>query len=181
MGWAPPARADPARSDASDDPACANDPRTASCLVGRRGTAAEPCFALRGYLDDRIPGGRAVHAAPDLGSPILGRIAEPWPDGDIAVGFDIMESRDGWLRIEGARDNGELTGAAERDMYHGAGWIRGHRVSVSAQASQALAEPRFESPITLRSVGIGDELQGYAEMNGILACDGLSGDRPGRR
>jgi hypothetical protein len=138
------------------------------------GRGARQCTGIRGYLDDPAPGGRRVHAAPDAGSPVLGRIAEPLPEanGGWAVGFAINSSRDGWLQIEGAGDDSQLSEGMDRPMYHGAGWIRGNGVSVTVQATQAFSEPRHSGPIVLRVIAP-EVLDGTpAALRQVVACDG---------
>src|SRR5829696_339134 len=70
--------------------------RLAGAPVSRRATGQ--CGVISGNLGDPAPGGRAVYAAPDTQSPVLGRILPPvvienrgWP-----VSFAIREARDGW-------------------------------------------------------------------------------------
>lgn len=136
------------------------------------GGGLRKCSDIRGYLHDEAAGGRAVHANPDAASPVLGRVAPPGkgPDGDyeIAVGFDILASRDGWLMIEGAADDIALTEQPARGMYSGRGWIRSERVGVGLQASQAFAQPRHSSAILIRAI----EPDSLADLAEIAACDG---------
>ena len=136
------------------------------------GRGLRQCTDIRGYLRDEAAAGRAVHERPDGGSPILGRIAPPNKDPagifDVAVGFDIRGSRDGWLLVEGAGDDTVLTEQPPRPMYSGRGWIRAGGVGVSVQASQAFARPSHSSAILLQSPqpnGLGDPAE-------VAACDG---------
>jgi hypothetical protein len=130
------------------------------------------CTDIRGYLYDQAEGGRIVHARPDAASPVLGRVAPPdkGPNGvsDVAVGFDILASRDGWLLIEGAADDTALTERPARSMYSGRGWIRSERVGVGLQTSQAFAQPRHSSAMLARAVEPGS-LDNLFEIG---ACDG---------
>ena len=134
-----------------------------------RGLGRRQCTDIMGYLDDPAPQGRAVHAAPDPASPVLGRILPPWTDGQarFAVSFAIHETENGWLRIENAGDDPVLIEQAGRPMYGGAGWIRGEGVSVGVQASQGFARPSHASPIIVRT-GI-NELD---FVSAIVACEG---------
>lgn len=137
------------------------------------GRGLRRCTDIRGYLDDETPGGREVHARPDRRSPVLGRILEPQPvdpDFSRAVSFDIAASRDGWLRIEGAGDDPELTGMPARPMYAGSGWIRGAGISVTVQASQAFAAPRHSSEMVFHSND--GAYMDSQEVDAIAACDG---------
>ena len=134
------------------------------------GGGLRQCTGIRGYLNDEAAGGRSVHARPDSASPVLGRIAPPSPaaDYEVAVGFDILASRDGWLLVEGAADDPELTGKPPRPIYSGRGWIRSERVGVGLQASQAFARPRHSSAILVRATDPG----ALADLAEIAACDG---------
>jgi hypothetical protein len=138
------------------------------------GRRTRQCADFLGILVDTTPGGREVHAAPDAGSPVLGRIAEPLTvrDGGIwkeEVSFVIKGSQGGWLLVEGAGDDPEHTGGVQRSMYEGAGWIRGTGVVVAIQASQGFAEPRHSSDIVLQAA---DPLGLDAGLTGIAACEG---------
>jgi hypothetical protein len=135
--------------------------------------ATGQCGDVSGYLDDPAPRGRAVYAAPDTQSPVLGRILPPvlienrgWP-----VSFAIHEARDGWLLVEHAGDDSVLIERAPRPMYSGHGWIRGNGVSVGVQASQMFAEPRHASDIVVQADPV-HTLEGVGEMVEVSACEG---------
>jgi len=133
------------------------------------GLGRRQCTDIVGYLRDERPGGREVRSAPDAAAPVVGRILEPWTDGQgsLWVSFQIRASQDGWLLIEGAGDDPVLTNGVDRPMYRGAGWIRGEGVSVGVQASQAFAEPRHSSDIIVQT--------GTNELDfvsAVMACDG---------
>ena len=133
------------------------------------GRGRRRCTDIMGYLHDPDPPGRAVHAAPDSASPVLGRILPPWTDGQarFAVSFEILETENGWLLVDNAGDDEVLTEEPARPMYGGRGWIRGEGVSVGVQASQGFARPNHASPIIVRT-GI-NELD---FISAIVACDG---------
>jgi len=140
------------------------------------GRRTRQCADFLGMLVDTTPGGREVHAGPNAGSPILGRIAEPLTVSDSGiwdeeVSFAIKGSQGGWLLVEGAGDDPEHTGGVQRSMYQGAGWIRGTGVAVAIQASQAFAEPRHSSDIVLEAVD-STWLEDGGELTGIAACEG---------
>jgi hypothetical protein len=138
------------------------------CLAGRRGTPEKPCVAITAYLSDAVKQ-REVHAGPDAGSRVLGRIlgVAPGDEGRPAT-FDVIDSRDGWLRIDGAADDPNINGGINRPMYHGKGWIRGEGVGVHAQADQGFASPDFASEI----VSEGAYFDGDMTPVAILGCDG---------
>jgi hypothetical protein len=130
------------------------------------------CTDIRGYLNDEAAAGRAVHSEPDGASAVLGRVSPPskGPAGDysVAVGFDVLASRDGWLLIEGAADDAALTERPARAMYSGRGWIRSERVGVGLQTRQAFAEPRHSSALLIETI----EPNSLADLVEIAACDG---------
>jgi hypothetical protein len=147
-------------------------PRPEADARREAGGGMRECADIRGYLQDEAAGGRAVHARPDAASPVLGRVAPPDkdPNGvyDVAVGFDILASRDGWLLIEGAADDPALTEQPARAMYSGRGWIRSERVGVGLQTSQAFAQPRHSSAMLVQAV----EPNSLSDVVEIAACDG---------
>ena len=126
-------------------------PRNDRPLARDDGRGARQCGDVVGWLDDPTPGGREVHAEPSASSRVLGRIAARLPEdkGGWRPGFDIEGTQDGWLRIEGAGDDAQLTEGIDRPMYAGSGWIRGTGVLVGIQATQAFAQPRHSSDIVL--------------------------------
>jgi hypothetical protein len=136
------------------------------------GRGLRQCSDITGYLYDDSPAARAVHARPDPTSPVLGRVAAPDkdPNGvyDVAVGFDILASSNGWLLIEGAADDTALTERPPRAMYSGRGWIRSERVGVGLQTSQAFAQPRHSSAMLVRAI----EPNSLPDLVEIAACDG---------
>ena len=149
--------------------ACATLPDGARTAGRDHGGGLRRCAGIVAYLDDPDPAGRAVHARPDPRSPVLGRIAPPTRNEadrrDVAVGFDLLASRDGWLLVDGAADDTGLTGAAPRAMYGGRGWIRAAGVRVGLQTEQAFAAPRHSSALLIEGSDLGSPLE-------IAACDG---------
>ena len=145
--------------------------RVPAASVSSRATGR--CGEVSGYLDDPAPRGRAVYAAPDTQSPVLGRILPPVVlDGrGWAASFAIREARDGWLLVEHAGDDSVVTETPARPMYSGRGWIRGKGVSVGVQASQAFAEPRHASDIVVQA-DPDHQLEGVGEMVEVSACEG---------
>lgn len=152
------------------------------CRMGERGTPQERCFEITAYLGDKRPGGRAVYAEPDAGARVLGHVLEPWKGSDqgqvVDVSFRVVDSRGGWLRIDGAGDDSVRTEAPERPMYHGKGWIRGEGVHVSLQGSQVFTAPDWDSALAFKVVSPrenGAEAKGWLDelrMVALTACDG---------
>ena len=153
--------------------ACAKAPDRAQGEAPARVRLTGKCGDVIAYLNDPSPGGREVLTAPDVRSPVPGRIAPPSPglNGDLAVGFRLHEAHGGWLLVEGAADDTVLTEAPARPMYSGRGWIRGNGVSVGIQASQGFAEPRFASDIVMQALEPHD-LESVGEMTEVVACEG---------
>jgi hypothetical protein len=136
-----------------------------TCLVGTRGTPDKPCFEFMAYLQGATE--REVRAEPRADAKVLGRIYgdSPGEDGRPAT-FEVRDSRDGWLLIEGAADDTQLTGA-DRAMYSGRGWIRGEGVGFGAQASQVFTKPDFAGEIAAE----GEWFDGLP-AEAVLGCDG---------
>jgi hypothetical protein len=145
-------------------------PFTAAAATQDRddGHGRRECTDIIGYLSDSRPGGREVRAMPHSAAPVVGKILEPWTDGQasFAVSFAILASDNGWLLIEHAGDDPVLTGES-RPMYSGAGWIWGEGVSVGVQASQGFARPDHQSEIIVRTAP--NELD---DLSAVMACDG---------
>ncbi len=152
---------------------CGSPPSPGNAHEGRdSGRGERQCSDITGYLYDEAPAGRAVHARPHAASPLLGRIAPPDkdPEGvhDVAVGFAILASRDGWLLVEGAGDDIVLTERPARPIYSGRGWIRSEQVRVGLQTRQAFARPSHGSAMLVRAV----DPASLDNLFGIAACDG---------
>lgn len=139
------------------------------CRMGERGTPAERCFELTGYLDDK--NGRTVYAEPDAKSRALGRVLGPFratADYSLPISFEIIDGHDGWIRIRNAGDDPQLIETTPRKMYDGAGWIRGEGVSVTFQGHQLFARPDWTSDMTVLARDSFDS----ARMTALIGCDG---------
>lgn len=120
----------------------------------------------------------AVRATPSLGAAIVGHfpvangVGENYP---YSVGFDITETRPGWLKIangrdayEAADDNGKPL--PPRKPYTGEGWIAASMAQVNIQSGIGRARPdaKSEALIDLK----GDWLTEFGTIDAIRGCAG---------
>lgn len=118
-----------------------------------------------------------VRAAPSATAQVVGSLPttrgdHPNPLADVySVTFDVIEARDGWLKIRNASDE-MSTGDANlpRPVYQGAGWIEAGDAQVGIQSARGYARPDAGSErlLDLRD----DWLTERATLRGIAACDG---------
>lgn len=166
------ATATPAAADATQAAAarpCVAEPgQYDPCLTGKRGTPQLPCFEITAFLTEAAPR-RDVHAAPDAASKILGQVLGPSPgDEGRPAPFEVLDSRGGWLLIQGAADDPAINGGVFRPMYHGKGWIRGEDVAAIAQAEKGFSRPDFASEVVVTSKSSWLD----SDMAAVLGCDG---------
>lgn len=135
--------------------------------------AAQTACTLEGWAVDRDPRGLNVRAAPSAQARVLGTlpplsVSEDRPD--FGVPFRITASRDGWLRIEGAKDDPSRSGGAARATYAGSGWISGGFVRFKVQSAHGHRAPDAASE---RIVDLGDDaLTDLARLTRVVACSG---------
>lgn len=119
----------------------------------------------------------AVRAAASAKAEVVGRLPttrgeNPNPDIDYySVTFDVIEARDGWLKIKNASD--DMTGGAEsqpRPVFRGTGWIMAGDAQVGIQSARGYARPDTGSN---RLLDLKDDwLTERASLRGIVACEG---------
>lgn len=132
------------------------------------------CKDIWGFLDDPDPAGRIVRDSPSPKGRELGRILPPsdsdnW-GGELAAGFRVLGSEDGWLEIEDAVFDEQLYGKNPPKMYSGRGWIAGGGVRITLQSQLGFAAPSHGSPVLI-------DLQPHMGFDGlrqkrIVACSG---------
>jgi hypothetical protein len=108
----------------------------------RDGTA---CTDITGSLDDPDPAGRNVRDTPSLTGAVLGTIPAQGAL-DFPATFEILESRNGWLKIRNAGFDTALVGDKVPASYAGEGWISGKGVRVTVQAQLGFAAPSHDAP-----------------------------------
>jgi hypothetical protein len=122
--------------------------------------------AFSGWSSDPDPRGLNVRAAPSPTAPIIAALPPPedHPDNETAFGttFDVVESRNGWFRIENARRWSEVG--------HGpstlpAGWISGRFLHFQLMTDKAFAEPDPSSPVVLTSEMVDGTLTQFRYRN----------------
>ncbi len=114
-----------------------------------------------------------VHAEASATSKVVGSLPttrgeSPDPDIDYySVTFDMVEARDGWLKIKGASD--DMSGKP-RPVYRGEGWIKAEDAQVGVQSARGYARPDAGSE---RLLDVKDDwLRDRATLRGIVACQG---------
>jgi hypothetical protein len=113
-------------------------------------SAAEPArdgiCAFSGWSGDPHPAGLNVRAAPSADARIVGRLPPPEriEGRDFATGFDVVEARDGWFRIENAYP-WDYDGS--RPLNLPAGWISGRYLAFQLGTDKAFAQPDPNSAV----------------------------------
>jgi hypothetical protein len=153
----------------------------------KRAMAAETACILQGWSSDRDRKGLNVRARPDIRAPIVGNIPfDPGkPDQDyrgFGVQFDILASRNGWIKIRNATDGHQRPGLADKQIYRGEGWVHGSRVTFYVQSARVRAQPSREAPLiaemriprTHKGQTNWDPewLTDVAKLEAVIACDG---------
>ena len=114
--------------------------------------AAAPACSFSGWSGDPDPRGLNVRAGPSPTAPVVGRLPPPesHPDNETMFGatFDVVESRNGWFRIENARRWSQEGRGASRLP---SGWISGRFLQFQLMTDQVFAAPDPASPIVLSS------------------------------
>jgi hypothetical protein len=153
----------------------------------KRAMAKETACNLKGWSRDREPQGLNVRAGPDIHARIVGNIPfDPGkPDEDyqgFGIGFRIIGSRNGWIKIRNAADGYQRPGLANKPIYNGEGWVHGSRVTFYVQSSRVRALPLREAPLiaemSFEVTHKGETswepmwLTEVARVEGVDACDG---------
>lgn len=115
-----------------------------------------------------------VREAPSADAKLLGHIPTGSKAGEAeyaySIGFDVLEARDGWLKIANASDayNEESDDYVPREVYNGEGWIQSDEAKVGIQSARGYVKPDLQSE---RLIDIGsDWLTEMGRINNILAC-----------
>lgn len=151
-------------------PACANKPVSRERAMPPRG---ETECQLEGWAIDRDPQGLNVRAAPSGDARILGKLPAfvvNDEEHDFGIPFHIIGSRDGWLKINSAKDDPARSGIAARETYPGSGWISGRMARFTVQSGQGYQRPDKSSP---RIVDLGNDwLTDFGSLERVVACSG---------
>ncbi|HEX8642068.1 MAG TPA: SH3 domain-containing protein [Allosphingosinicella sp.] len=103
-----------------------------------------------GWSGDPDPAGLNVRSGPSATAPVVGRLPPPQriEGRDFATGFDVVEARGGWFRVENARrwdDDGS------RPANLPSGWISGRFLQFQLGTDKAFAEPDTASAVVATS------------------------------
>lgn len=106
--------------------------------------------SISGWSIDPDPAGLNVRAGPSPTARIVGRLPAPeMIEGERRfVGFDVLESRNGWFRIANAV---RWSGDYGRPSTLPAGWISGRYLDFAVQSDIAFALPDPTSPVVARA------------------------------
>jgi len=134
---------------------------TAAPSSARAQTVSARC-AFSGWSSDLDPHGLNVRAGPSPTARIVGTLPPPEPGQDIEVDFgatfDVVESRNGWFRIENARRWSE-EGRGPSTLP--SGWISGRYLAFQLQTDKVFAEPDPSSAVVLTSWDEGGTLMQF--------------------
>ena len=126
-------------------------------------SAAEPASRCNfsGWSSDADPHGLNVRAGPSATAPILGTLPSPELGQDIEVDFgvtfDVVESSNGWFRIENARRWSEQSGPSSLPS----GWISGRYLAFQLQTDKVFAAPDPGSRVEVASRDEGGTLMQF--------------------
>lgn len=114
--------------------------------------AAEPprrCM-LQAWSNDTDPAGLRVHAGPGLATPEIGRLPAAI-DGDehYAPNFNIVDVRDGWVKIADADDTDNP--GKPPAVFRGPGWVHGSRVVFTVQSDTGRAGPSVRAKVVVKA------------------------------
>jgi len=128
------------------------------------------CKQVEGSVFDPDPAGRIVRAGPSVSTKELGRILPPTGE-QFPAHFEIVETRNGWLKIRGAAFDPSLSETPGPPIYAGTGWISGLGVNVTLQSRLGFAAPSHQSPVLIDGRP-SDRLFDESRPRRIIACDG---------
>jgi hypothetical protein len=131
-------------------------------------------FNFSGWSIDPDPKGLNVRAGPSIKAKILGTLPSYAFYGNeryVGPEFDIIGSKNGWLRIKNGRDYAALSYEFKpRKTYSGVGWIHGSRVRFAVQSGLGYQRPDKTSPQLLNISN--DWLTDMGAITKVLACQG---------
>jgi hypothetical protein len=136
-----------------------------NAAAAAKASATERC-AFGAFVQEDDPAGLNVRAAPSTSARILGTLPPSFAAADnpgfpVRIELDVLGQRDGWFRVEHARDNEQLTGRPARQVFGGEGWVSGRKLTVKSQATQGRAAPAAGAPVAI-ALGDGGSLDGDA-------------------
>jgi hypothetical protein len=138
----------------------------------------ETACAIGAFVTETDPAGLNVRSGPGTSFGIVGRLPpvtlSKEIDGlSVMVEVEITASAKGWFRIRNARDNAQLTGAAERAMYGGRGWVSGQKLTAKTQSPAGRAQPNETAAIVLGTeAGLTLDNDGLRAAGRLIGCQG---------
>lgn len=138
--------------------------------------AGETACAFGAFVAETDPAGLNVRAGPGTGHKVLGslppvRSSQDDPPIRAMVEVEVVAGRDGWFKIEGARDNDALIEGPQRPMFKGSGWVSGRKLTVKSQAQVGRARPEAKAPAVV-SGRESASFDGLVDQARLLGCSG---------
>lgn len=134
------------------------------------------CDIRGGWSEDLDPAGLNVRAGPSPTAAVVGKLPRSKfikdEDRMVPTTFDIVEVRDGWVRIENVIAPEHYFGDASRTPRLPSGWISGHYVGFDLQSEKAFAEPDPRSPMVASSWETPSGVDHPLAYRNLLECRG---------
>ena len=145
--------------------AAAGNMAAAAAPAGRAEQPGARC-SFSGWSSDPDPRDLNVRAEPSATARIVGTLPPPEDQEDIEVDFgptfEVVESRNGWFRIENAHRWSE-GGRGQSTLP--SGWISGRYLHFQLMTDKAFAEPDPASPVVLASEMVDGTLTQFRYRN----------------
>jgi hypothetical protein len=143
----------------------------AAAALWATSAAASPEVAcgISGYSNDPDPHGLNVRSGPDKGARIIAVLPH---ENDYAVEFEIVASKDGWLKIKDAMAR-TYSDAPDKKVFAGPGWIFADKARFEINDASLRASPRDDAPEVM-PLHTADFSQGpdSALIDHAFGCDG---------
>ncbi|MBW9258200.1 MAG: hypothetical protein K1562_11320 [Candidatus Thiodiazotropha sp. (ex. Lucinisca nassula)] len=128
---------------------------------------------IEGWSKETHQHGLPVHSAAGIDAQVVGSLPAyviNFDSHNFGIEFQIIGSRQGWLKIRGAKDDPDRSKLPLRATYSGIGWIPGESVEFMVQSDSGHLQPDAESPklIDLK----GDWLTSMGKIEQVIACSG---------
>lgn len=137
------------------------------------------CDIWGGWSEDPDPAGLNVRAGPSPTAAILGQLPrskyiqdEDWGDRVVPTTFDIVEVRDGWVRITNVVAPEDYFAPGPLKYTLPSGWISGRYVGFELQGEKAFAEPDPGSPVVASSWETSEGFDHPLTYRNLLDCRG---------
>lgn len=134
------------------------------------------------FVNETDPKGLNVRAGPSVKEKILGTIPPIFqPRGEsikIRPEVRVVAARNGWFKIEDAKDNETLMAAFDsgpRTMFKSSGWVSGAKLTVKSMSNRAYLSPNISSKDPFPDKGKEDETfdtESNVNSLSLVSCQG---------